>query len=447
MAGTSQGTSYPEFRPHPSLSLALGMSRVGAHCRIEPTTHADEWHAAVASSVACVARIGALTQQLNASTNQRGCSWALPVQPAVQASTPTWTSRQEWLRQFKHHTTTPAGKRLCARHLIKPEKAYAVAQAHSYFADARTGRGVTAAKARIAARAEVSISTVNRGRRVLLDLKMGIEHARGRTLRTLEFLAAEAHHGGQQHRAASTWSLSSPRSVVETTPRKPRKGSSYLQSAPVVRFTHSRRSHPGEQHECKRPPRAGIPDTLSGGGCFSFDVLPLGRTYQHARGREQCDTHKKNQKLRTHTPRPIALQRAAAELVKRAPALDPSGHIGVVCDLIQQACIDTKRWNGQDIASALSRDTAQRGLVWPTKSSLVSPMAYLRYRLAAIDWTQESPSEQRKAYDQVRQKDSELLAQSHKKRQEMSANPEHREKMLAIIRSHLSSRVGTALTG
>ncbi len=442
MAGTSQGSAYPEYSPTHSISPTFGVSRIGTQSTVPQSTEVDEWQAAVDDALSRIARLDSATRQLNESTDQRGRSWSLPVEPTEQARVPVWTSRREWLRQFRHHTTSPVGKALCARHLIKPDKAYAVAQAHAHFAESHTGRGVSAAKSTIAARAKVSESSVNRARRVLIALGMGIEHVRGRNLKTLEFLAAEAHHGGQQHRAASTWSLSSPRTIVATTPQ--RKLSKTRPSRASERATRHRARNSlrpdvnrVDQPHSSRPGPIGT-DTLSSVGFLSFEVLPLGRTHQRAHARAQLTTKKRN--TSRITPRPLALQRTAAELVIHAPALSPPGHIGAICDLLRDVKIDTTRWTGRDIAQTLSRDTADRGWIWPTRSSLISPLAYLRRRLDGIDWTGESPSEQRKSADLARKREQELLESSHVQRTKMAANPEHRAKILASIRAHLTCK-------
>ncbi len=440
MAGMSQGSAYPEYTPTHSISPTVGVSRIGTRSAVLQSTEVDEWQAAVNGALTRVARIEAAARQLNESTDQRGRSWSLPVEPKEQARVPVWTSRREWLRQFRHHTTTPAGKALCARNLIKPDKAYVVAQAHAYFAESHTGRGVCAAKSTIAARAKVSESSVNRTRRVLIALGMGIEHVRGRNLRTLEFFAAEAHHGGQQHRAASTWSLSSPRTVVATTPPRKVAKTRLPRASQRIPRRRDRSPHKDGINRVNRP-HNGRPgpigtDTLSSVGFLSSEVLPLGRTHQRVHART-VPTPKKRSTSRS-SPRPLALQRTAAELVSHAPALRPPGHIGAICDLLRDVKIDTTRWTGRDIALTLSRDTADRGWIWPTRSSLSSPLGYLKRRLDGIDWTGESPSEQRKAADLARKREQQLLENSHVHRTKMAAGPDHRAKILASIRAHLS---------
>ena len=443
MAGKSQGNAYPEYGSTNALSLTFGVSHTNSQVLDTPTpqsTDIDEWQAAVDAAVARVAHIDAVTRHINNASEQRGRSWSLPVELTEQARIPVWTSRREWLRQFRHHINSPAGKALCARRLIKPDKAYAVAEAHAHFAESRTGRGVTAARSTIAARAKVSASTVNRARRILIDLKMGVEHARGRNLRTIEFLAAEAHHGGQQHRAASTWALSSPQSIVESTP--PTKTPTYRPARTAkYRNRRSRRSVDIAEFQppCQVAPRTTTADTLSSVCFLSCEVLPLGRTHQRASTRTHPPTKKRNRRLKS--PRPLEVQRTAAELITHAPALSPPGHIGAVCDVLIRAGIDHTRWTGRDIARALSLDTKERGWIWPTAASLTSPLAYLRYRINGIDWTKKSPSEQRKAADLARREEQEQLERMHEQRARTAANPEHRAQMLAGIRAHLTARL------
>lgn len=439
MAGMSQGNSYPEYGSTNSRSLTSGVSHSNAtvrHSRATDSTDINGWQDAVNAAIARVASINATTHELNKTSEQRGHSWSLPVEPERQARIPVWTSRREWLRQFRHHISSPAGKALCARRLIKPDKAYAVAEAHAHFADANTGRGVTAARSTIAARAKVSESAVNRARRVLVDLQMGVEHVRGRRLRTIEFLAAEAHHGGRQSRAASTWALSSPRSVVESTPPIgiPKRGDSHATERAARSRLHTSR-HSTVGRELRHPPAATATDTLSSVGYLSCEVLPLGRTHQRAGARIQSPN--KTTQCAVETPRPLQLQRAAAELLTHAPALSPPGHIGAVCDLLIRAGIDHTRWSGRDIAHALSADTKERGWIWPTASSLTSPLAYLQHRIRGIDWSRRSPRELREAADLARRQEQKQRESTRQQRDQNAASSEHRAQVLANIRAHL----------
>jgi hypothetical protein len=66
-------------------------------------------------------------------------------------------------------------------------------------------------------------------------------------------------------------------------------------------------------------------------------------------------------------------------------------HIGVVADAITAAGIDTARWLGHEIDDRLNRDNKNRG--WNSPNVIHKPIAYLRARLAALDWSGPSPSE------------------------------------------------------
>ncbi|GAA4470905.1 hypothetical protein GCM10023094_00630 [Rhodococcus olei] len=102
--------------------------------------------------------------------------------------------------------------------------------------------------------------------------------------------------------------------------------------------------------------------------------------------------------------RPLGLQRAAAELVERIPALRRlvgiddltgrrRGHIGSICDLLVEAGIDTDRWTGIDIARALTLDGVARGWTWPSTDSMTSPLRLVAFRLGRLDWSGISPTE------------------------------------------------------
>lgn len=110
--------------------------------------------------------------------------------------------------------------------------------------------------------------------------------------------------------------------------------------------------------------------------------------------------------------RPLALQRAAAELVERIPALrglvgiddltgQRRGHIGTVCDLLVEAGIDTDRWTGVDIAQALTLDGIARGWTWPTADAMTSPLRLVAWRLRQLDWSGISPTEHKVAGRQL----------------------------------------------
>lgn len=431
MKGTSQGNSYPDLAKAQSESHVFGESHTGSDNAEIAQTCVDvdaEWAETVRKAKQRVEQL----ETFNAESGQRGTSWALPVEPSEQSRVPIWSGRAEWLRQLRYQVTeTERGRAALAANHIAVDTLMTCANAHARFAETRTGRGVTASKARIAEHAGASASTIMRSRRVLKTLAMGIEHIRGRTLTTSEYMAAEAHHGGRQHKAASTWSLSSPKAVVMSTP-------------PVERPQRSRRTRIVARAAVARPymvaPSDGSKATASGSSnrtgrdplsssAFVLSFSSEGRTHQRARARKT---------ISPKTQRPIELQRAAASLAAHAPVFNTSSHIGVIADGIRKAGIDPTRWTGRDIAQAFSRHTAETGQIWPTTSEIKSPAAFLRFKLSQLDWTGPSPSQKRAEADAARRRE---IAERHAERarqEAMTASPSSRAAARAAFAEHLA---------
>ncbi|AKE01190.1 hypothetical protein XU06_30105 (plasmid) [Rhodococcus erythropolis] len=421
----SQGSSHPEPGTTVHKNSAFGASHTGAAATSAagPTTEdADEWATAVREATENVARI----ETLNAESGQRGNSWALPVTTGRRARTPIWTSRTQWQHQVRTLLNSPTGTEICKKNTISTEAAFAVAVTHACFAEGKTGRGVTASRERIANRAGVSITVVKRARRVLGALGMAVEQERGRYLTKIESMAAEAHHGHRQFRAASVWALISPRAAVTTitTPftktRKPSRAT--LRSAAYQARTASRSS----PHPSGRGP-------LSPSGGFVLQSLVRKFSPTHAQARAG-----KPKNAQTSTPRPIELQRTAAQLISHIPALKTAGHVGRICDVLANADIDPARWDGRDIAHELTRDTQSRGWVWPTQ--LTRPTAFLRWRLAHIDWSQLSPAESARENDRARLAEQAARRRETRERDSHVAHAHTRADIMQQLREQLSTR-------
>ncbi|PCK22007.1 Rep protein [Rhodococcus qingshengii] len=439
MKGTSQGNSHPESAPTPFDNNFSGESRPDLEnvANAQTCINADAaWIQAVREATERVAEL----ESFNADNVQRGSSWALPVDPSEQSRVPIWSGRAEWLRQLRHQVTaTEDGRAVLAAQRLAVDTLLACANAHARFAETQTGRGVTASKARIAEHAGVSDTTLKRTRRVLKTLSMGVEHARGRTLSSFEYMAAEAHHGGNQHKAASTWSLSSPKAVVMSTPpiKRPRRTerSRATARAAAFRACTQPKNQPTESLAGDNPQSGGrgplSPDAFV---CSSSSV---GSTHQRASARKRSSTHT--------TQLPIELQRAAASLAIHAPVFDPKDrigtprqHIGAIAHGIRGAGIDTARWTGRDIAQALSRHTAETGQIWPTASTISSPAAFLRWKLSQLDWTGQSPSEKRALVEEIRCKEIAARHAESARREAASASVTSRAAARAAFAQHLA---------
>lgn len=291
--------------------------------------------------------------EYNEATGQRGNSWVLPAKPGTEAQIPVWSGRPEWQRELRESLHSKAGAEICRTHKVSIEKVYAVGVMHARYADDRTGRRVAASVAKIADKAGVSPRVVVRARAVMKELGLAAEIVRGRYLTVKERLAAALLHGKPQLRAASTWALTSPKAPIPGT-----QG-----------FRHPQNSHSG---------------VLPRGSSFS-SVSPV---RENSPTRARARGSKISSKGRA--PRSVALQRAAAELVAKAPILD-SGHIGAICDVLEALRVDTSRWTGRDLVLLLDQDSRQLGWVWP--SHVDSPAGFLRSRLSRLDLSGEPPSE------------------------------------------------------
>ena len=432
VTGTVQGNPYPESASL-TRSSALGVSSDTPMQAVDPAPD-PEWAALVDAARRKVNEL----EHFNHASGQRGSSWSLPVAAGAYRDIPVWSGKGAWLRQVRHVITdTDIGRTAIKQHRIGVETMIAVAATHARFADSATGRDVTAAVATIGRAAGVSESVIQRARRVLRDVGMGHEVARGRHLRGNEFMAAELHHGGHQSRAASVWALSSPRWVIEATP----------QPATPQRRTPARSVHRAQTHQQRRQRQqaAATKAAASNPQLSGHDTLSLGSKVleKFSRKREltkRAQTHAGA--TTTNTNRPLHTQRAAAQLAQLSPALTPDGHIGQLVDVLVSTGIDTTRWTGQDIADALTRDTQNRGWTWPDAKiwntggySVQNPVRYAHMRLSRIDFTGPSPSEQRARIDAQRRAEQAARATEAAEARSRAASAEHRSAMRANWRT------------
>ena len=418
MPGTSQGSAHPETRPTTCIST-LGVSTDIDDADLplpQPFTDA-EWDTIVAAAVANVAVLEAAHPQnhpdenavrdlLDAQPAGTRAGFSLPIPAGACARVLTWHSRRYWLALCEWIVThTERGRTALRRHGIAVQTFLRVCAAHAQYAESSTGRHVCASLATLASKDTLSIDQLKRGRRALKTLDLGVELARGKKLNTAEREAAArlyTHAHGQppsrlQVGAASVWALSAPVWAVETmpAPKKPHK-------KPRRRTRHrpSRSAHHTETSASRpiSPARRRSPSSAPQSPTGSLSMCLSVRKDHQARTR----AGEKNSTLTT--PRPLALQRAAAQLVNRIPALrtivgidettgQRRGHIGSVCDLLVDAGIDTDRWTGIDIVHALNHDGTARGWTWPTADAMTTPLRLVAYRLSRLDWTGPSPTE------------------------------------------------------
>ena len=149
--------------------------------------------------------------------------------PGAAARLPAWWSAEDWIADVE--ATVHARRDVCSGHHAQPDTVVAVARGHLVYADFGTGRGCRPTNERLVADLRVSLSTVQRARRVLKDLGFVVELVAGRSSLTREE-RIEAWGRGSSHRAlAAEFALCSRRD----RPRRPTRGRTYPQvHRPVV---------------------------------------------------------------------------------------------------------------------------------------------------------------------------------------------------------------------
>lgn len=425
MPGTSQGTPCPEQQTSFSTTSGEEPLRPEEISIVSPRFDAEdiEFSAVISRAEENIQRV----EKMNQESDQRGHTWSIPVPPSMQSRTPIWSGRMQWQRQVRELLNEEKGRNVCRRHHADPERVFAVAVTMASFADLRTGRRVTASRDVLADRAGVSVTVLKRARRVLSDLGLAREMIRGRFLRTLEQWAAEAHHGRRQVKGTSVWSLISPRAAVRSPCDAGRPESSARSCRAALSST-----------DASSPPR--YPQTSDGGPqsvALSSGSCTSVKKYKTTRASARRN---RNSPKGRPQPRPIGLQKAAAALVAATPCLEAAGHIGSVCDALRDHYVDTERWSGRDIATALNEDTRRRGWIWPSRGSLKHPVRYLRWRLAAIDWSLPSPTERAEAAKHLRDAERRTTARVLAHRNAQTASAGTRQSAMTQIRELLQGK-------
>lgn len=271
-------------------------------------------------------------------------------QGEADPATPVWLSRDGWLDDVRAWSASPEFAVVCAalRVSITSATVVAVAVLWAGFADHGTGRNAAVTRARIAHTVGCSAKTVSRAWQVLGAAGWAVEAARGHG-------SSSGHTAGNR---PSIWHLVSRRPTV---PAAADAG--------------------GNVH---LPPKAG--------SCL---LPPVGNNSPSVRERAREDVscsdqpHRQRARRRSRaTPRPLAVQRLADELVGNAYGRRPlchglgSGHIGAVCDALTSAGIDPAVWTARDVRAALDADMRVTGWSWPDR--IERPGAFLATRLRRL---------------------------------------------------------------
>lgn len=289
----------------------------------------------------------------------RNGSWHPPVAPGAYAAHPAWRTRDQWLVAVVVALASTDGQAVLRRIHILPATVQRIARADSLSADTLTGRGVATSHETVAARTAVSVSTVRRARKVLEALGFEVVVLPGRYMTREEREQAALHHGGRQIKFASVRSLVVPRTWAHVEHEHlPRRGS-------VSSSSHVSEWLPKRERKRSRSGAATRPKTS---------------TKRDGRGRT----------------RPMEVQRLAARLTQRLPWL-AQGHIGRLCDLLEDLGLDETTWTAQDILTALENDSTASGLFVPAARDQRNPLGLLRIRLQRAVLPLPSPVKRRQA--------------------------------------------------
>lgn len=262
-------------------------------------------------------------------------------------STPMWTSRAGWIGGVEAWAQSDELEAVCASTnvSITSSTLAAVAKAWAQFADHGTGRNAAVTRARVAEAAGCDPRTVTRAWKVLGAAGWAVEAARG-------------------HGSSSTASCGNRPSIWHLVSRK-------VESTEIGRPVGFVHLPPSRRDRRLSPVSSNSPKARAD--------APAKKVHPPTR---------KNKPTTRTAPRPLALQRLAAELVTPAGRRDPlcrgldQGHIGAICDAISSAGIDPGVWSARAVTEALNRDMRARGWSWPNE--ITSPGAFLASRLRLL---------------------------------------------------------------
>jgi DNA-binding transcriptional ArsR family regulator len=130
--------------------------------------------------------------------------------PGATSRRPAWWGAADWI-EVEVRGAVAARRDLCRAHHVDPDTVLAVARGMAGFADFRTGRNCRPTNARLVELLRVSLSTVQRARRVLKELGLVVELLAGRSIMTRAERLTAWRRGSSHRRLAAEFALCSRR--------------------------------------------------------------------------------------------------------------------------------------------------------------------------------------------------------------------------------------------
>ncbi len=193
-------------------------------------------------------------------TTSRRVSAGIAPAPGSTARLPSWWSSTDWI-DVEVRGALAERRDLCRTHHVEADTVLAVARGMAHYADHRTGRDCRPTNARLVEDVRVSLSTVQRARRVLKALGLVVELVAGRSVMTRSERLTAWRRGSSHRRIAATFALCSrrrrPRVVDGDTPPGATGGSSlpHLRKTRLQTKTETTRAASRPAHTEESSPR------------------------------------------------------------------------------------------------------------------------------------------------------------------------------------------------
>ena len=264
---------------------------------------------------------------------------------------PVWSSRQSWLDSLRDWAQSRALATVCTaeRASITATTLLAIAAVMAEHADHTTGRHVAITRATIAERIGCHPNTVSTAWAVLRASGWAVEAQRG-------------------HGSPGTPSVGRRPSVYHLVPRRP--SSVPVAPEPVELRGLEPLTSGGTVENCDLPPSGGV-----------YFLPPVGSNSPSAHSRAENSPPKRKSRRWRAEPRPLGLQRLAAQVLVRCPVLR-DGHVGAICDVLTTAGIDPAVWTARDVQDELEAEMRRTGGTWPDQVN--NPGAFLASRLRRL---------------------------------------------------------------
>jgi hypothetical protein len=296
-----------------------------------------------------------LSRALNRSITTRRVSAGIHGAPGATSRRPAWWSAEDWAAEVK--TTLQLHRDVCRAHHVEPDTVLSVARGMASYADYSTGRDCRPTNDRLVADVQVSLSTVQRARRVLKALGFVVELVAGRSFLTREERLAAWRRGSAHRQLAAEFALCSRRD----RPRRPHRDRSHPQ---VHRSAVERDTPPGSPKESLA---SHLSSTHLQATAETKKAAPRPAPTKRVTSRGRRPGHPLARRLTEGVQRRLSWTRGvpAARLI---PLLTPHALAG---------------WTPRDVERAA--DDTRAVLGWKIPARLDHPAAYLARLLRGVD--------------------------------------------------------------